>query len=97
MITVILPVKNVEHIIGRYLEGVAWADEVLLVNGGSTDGTLEIAARFQNVRVVQHSSHDTIVDAFSAGDSFMSLCFSRRLAERVSRLVMKAEPLFHRC
>jgi glycosyltransferase involved in cell wall biosynthesis len=58
MITVLLPVKNVEHIIERCLEAVAWADEVLLVDGHSTDGTLSIAAKFSNVRVVQHASSD---------------------------------------
>lgn len=58
MITVLLPVKNVAHIIGQCLESVRWADEVLLVDGQSTDGTLQIAATFPNVRVVQHPSTD---------------------------------------
>ena len=61
MITVILPVKNVEAIIGDCLDGVRWANEVLLVDGNSTDKTLEIANAYPNVRVVQHPSKDVRV------------------------------------
>ena len=58
MISVILPVKNVENIIHECLTGVTWADEVLLVDGASTDKTLEIAQGFPNVKVIQHPSKD---------------------------------------
>jgi glycosyltransferase involved in cell wall biosynthesis len=58
MITVILPVKNVEGIIDDCLNGVRWADEVLLVDGNSSDKTLDIAATYPNVRVVHHPSKD---------------------------------------
>jgi glycosyltransferase involved in cell wall biosynthesis len=58
MVTVILPVKNVEGIIEECLSCITWADEVLLVDGASTDRTLEIASRFSNVRVVEHPSKD---------------------------------------
>ncbi|GEM_PF-4424064 len=58
MITVLLPVRNVDGIIEECLSAVTWADEVLLADGASTDRTLEIAARFPNVRVIQHPSRD---------------------------------------
>jgi hypothetical protein len=58
MITVILPVKNVESIIAECLAGVTWADEVLLVDGASTDRTREIASAFPNVRILQHPAKD---------------------------------------
>jgi glycosyltransferase involved in cell wall biosynthesis len=57
-VSVILPVKNVADIILPCLESLRWADEVLLADGQSVDGTLEIAARFSNTRVVQHPSSD---------------------------------------
>jgi glycosyltransferase involved in cell wall biosynthesis len=57
-VTVVLPVKNVSAIITACLESLRWAEEVLLVDGQSTDGTLDIAAGFPNVRVVQHPSKD---------------------------------------
>jgi glycosyltransferase involved in cell wall biosynthesis len=57
-ITVVLPVKNVAGIIEVCLESLRWADEVLLADGQSTDGTHEIAARFPNARIIQHPSKD---------------------------------------
>ena len=57
-VTVVLPVKNVSAILTPCLESLRWAHEVLLVDGQSTDGTLEIAARFPNVRSIQHPSKD---------------------------------------
>lgn len=46
---------NEEANIGRCLERLDWADEVLVVDSVSTDRTREICAEFRNVRVVQHA------------------------------------------
>ncbi|MGE3953580.1 MAG: glycosyltransferase family 2 protein [Parachlamydiales bacterium] len=51
MITVALLTRNDERRIGRTLESLEWADEVLLIDTGSTDHTVEIAATFPNVKV----------------------------------------------
>ena len=37
--------------IGRTLERLRWAPDIVVVDSGSTDGTIEIARRFPNVRV----------------------------------------------
>jgi glycosyltransferase involved in cell wall biosynthesis len=37
--------------IGRVLEGLRWARRVVLIDSGSTDGTLEIASSFPNVEL----------------------------------------------
>ncbi|MES2307870.1 MAG: glycosyltransferase [Verrucomicrobiota bacterium] len=58
MITVLLPVRNVEEIIEECLTALQWASEVILIDGNSTDSTLKIAAQFTNVRVKQHPSPD---------------------------------------
>jgi len=45
-ISVALLAHNEARAIRRVLESVAWADELILVDSGSTDGTLEIAQEF---------------------------------------------------
>lgn len=43
---------NEEENIERTLSKLEWVNEVILVDSGSTDRTLEIAAKYRNVRVV---------------------------------------------
>ena len=45
-LAVITLTKNEERNIGACLESVQWADELIVVDSGSTDQTLEIARRF---------------------------------------------------
>lgn len=53
MISAVMIVKNGERYLERCLQSLAGFDEVVILDSGSTDGTLEIAARFPNVRVEQ--------------------------------------------
>lgn len=57
-ITPVILTFNEAANIGRSLERLAWAREVVIVDSGSSDETLAIAARFANVRVV-HRRFDT--------------------------------------
>ena len=43
MLSVVLITMNAEHLLGRTLEAVSWADAILIVDSGSTDGTRELA------------------------------------------------------
>ena len=52
-LTVIIPAHNEEANLGDCLESVRWADEILVVDSFSTDGTLEIAREF-GARILQH-------------------------------------------
>jgi glycosyltransferase involved in cell wall biosynthesis len=51
-ITPVILTYNESANIGRSLERLTWAREVVIVDSGSTDDTLAIAARFPNMRVV---------------------------------------------
>jgi glycosyltransferase involved in cell wall biosynthesis len=46
MLTVVIITKNEEHCLRRCLESISWADEIIIVDAGSTDRTLEIAKEF---------------------------------------------------
>lgn len=43
MLSVVLITKNAHHLLKRTLEAVSWADAVVIVDAGSTDGTRELA------------------------------------------------------
>jgi len=51
MISVVIIVKNGEKYIGQVLQSLASFDDILLLDTGSTDRTLEIARGFGNVRI----------------------------------------------
>ncbi|MDD2707716.1 MAG: glycosyltransferase family 2 protein [Verrucomicrobiae bacterium] len=46
MLSIVIITKNEEHDLARCLESVRWADEIVVVDSGSTDRTMEIAAGF---------------------------------------------------
>lgn len=43
MLSVVLITRDAEHLLRRTLEAVSWADAILVVDAGSTDGTRELA------------------------------------------------------
>ena len=53
-LSVVILTKNEERRIARCLESVRWADELIVVDGMSTDRTVEICEQF-GARVVPHS------------------------------------------
>ncbi|WP_425325943.1 glycosyltransferase family 2 protein [Neisseria wadsworthii] len=53
-VTAAIMVKNSEKYLAEVLQRLSGFDEVLLLDNGSTDRTLEIAARFDNVSIHKH-------------------------------------------
>lgn len=47
--------KNSEALLGEVLEALRWCDEVVVLDTGSSDGTLAVAASFENVSLHQLS------------------------------------------
>jgi len=53
-VTAAVMVKNHRQFIRGCLEMLRWADEVLILNDESTDGTIDLARQYPNVRVFDH-------------------------------------------
>ena len=56
-LSVVIIAKNEEHRITRCLESVRWADEIIVVDGMSTDRTAEICLAY-GARIVSHAFED---------------------------------------
>jgi glycosyltransferase involved in cell wall biosynthesis len=54
-LSVIIIAKNEDKMIPDCLESIKWADEIVLVDSGSTDKTVSIAKKY-NARVIEHNS-----------------------------------------
>lgn len=52
-ITVVIPTLNEERDLPNCLDSLAWADEVLIIDSGSTDRTVEIAKKY-HAKVIKH-------------------------------------------
>lgn len=57
-LTVLIITFNEQENIGRTLQSLEWAPRILVIDSGSTDGTLGIIQGHENVRVIQRSFVD---------------------------------------
>ncbi len=53
LISVLLPTYNCAGLVGRTLEAIRWADEILVVDSYSSDGTPQVCQAY-GARVIQH-------------------------------------------
>ena len=63
-------IKYVEHVLGRVRQ---YHDQVLFVDDGSTDGTAELLARRDDIRLLRHAGNrgygQSIIDSFNYADA----------------------------
>lgn len=52
-ITAIIITRNESYNISRCLDSLQWLNEIIVVDSGSTDNTLEIVASYKNVKLIQ--------------------------------------------
>jgi glycosyltransferase involved in cell wall biosynthesis len=64
--SVVIIAKNEEKKIGRCLDSVKWADDIIVVDGLSTDRTVEIS-RSKGARVIERSFSGSFADDRNAG------------------------------
>src|SRR3954447_25386233 len=57
-VSVVVPIKNEAENLARCLESVRWADEIFVVDSGSTDGSATVAERY-DAKVVQFQFNGT--------------------------------------
>lgn len=99
-ISVTVITLNEENEIGECLESVAWADEIVVVDSGSSDRTIEIAKKFTD-KVVYHEWPGYAAQKNWAVDLathrwILSLDaderVSRELREEIERLLLSSAP-----
>lgn len=56
-LTVVIPTKNSEAVIGDCLSSVAWADEIIVVDMSSTDKTVSFCNEYPQCRVVERNDY----------------------------------------
>jgi glycosyltransferase involved in cell wall biosynthesis len=62
-ISVVLIVKNEEALLARCLDSVKGADEIIICDTGSTDGTLEVARRYTDKIFTDYTWRDNFAEA----------------------------------
>ena len=98
-VSVVIITKNEADNIRNALESVQWADDIIVVDSGSTDDTVQIAQQFTD-RVVNHEwagygAQKNYGASLAAHDWILSLDADERLSSTLAeeiRLLLKNEP-----
>jgi len=94
-VSVVMIVKDEEKKLERALQSVKWADEIIVIDGGSRDGTVRVAKRFTS-KVFQRvfddfSSQKNFAMEQAKGEWILSLdadeIVDKRLGEAIQRTV----------
>jgi glycosyltransferase involved in cell wall biosynthesis len=106
-VDIIVPVLNEEATIDEFyarVERLGYADALVFVDNGSTDGTLDRLARHPNVRVIRHETNEgygaSVRDGFISSDGELFVVIDADLEyppETIPRLIaaLEAEPVVY--
>lgn len=101
-ISVVLITKNEEHNIADCLESVKWAEEIIVVDGFSSDKTVEIIKRYTNKiqfrEMDVEGRHRNFAYSLASQEWILSLDADERvspeLASEIKEVVQKNDPRF---
>jgi len=95
MLTVVLITENAAHLLERTLAAVAFADTVLIVDSGSTDGTRELAEKLGAKVILQpdwkgYGYQKTFALSHAEGDWILFLDADEVVDETLAREIVRA-------
>ena len=98
-LTATLICRDEAHHIEAALASVAWCDEIIVIDSGSTDGTVDIARRLANNVIVRewpgYAAQKEFAAAQASHDWILSIDADERVSEALAseiRAVLAAEP-----
>lgn len=96
-ISVFIITKNEEKNIEDCFRSVAWADEIVVVDSGSTDRTGEIVARYTDQfflnNFTDYSSQKNLALSKTSGDWVLSLDADERVSDELRQEILKTASL----
>lgn len=102
-LSVVIITKNEEKIISRCLESVSWADEIIVVDSGSSDNTVEICRKY-NAKVFYkkwagYSKQKNFAISKAKGDWILSIdadeIVSDKLREEIKNILNADDVLYN--
>ena len=96
MISITILTKNSEEVLEKTLESTVAFSEVVLLDTGSTDGTLEIARKFHNVKIFNapfqgFGKTHNVATSFASNDWVFSLDSDEVLSKELVQELLNKE------
>lgn len=66
-VSVILPVYNEEKLVSKAIESVPKDVELIVINDGSTDNTLQVLKKYDNIKLISYAKNRGVAHALNKG------------------------------
>jgi len=97
VLSVIIITKNEAHNIEDCLKSVAWADEIVVVDSGSTDGTVDICKRYTDKILVTdwpgYGAQKQRALELATGEWILSLDADERITPELAKEILSTMPI----